>query len=162
MAVARFLYHKAYPSFAANLVVKLLSTKAEETVLVEEHKLLKCFGTAASNATDTRYLLPSTRTVQALLKCLGTCRHPSTHMVRWCHLERHQVSRNGTGDRSLQVRHFKVVRNRQINGQLVRHFRVACNFPIMQGKRQILTSVLARGLVHHPQNNNNNVSSATG
>ena len=49
MAVARFLYHKAYPSFAANLVVKLLSTKAEGSVLVEEHKLLKCYGAAASN-----------------------------------------------------------------------------------------------------------------
>lgn len=50
MAVTRFLYYKATPSFAANLVVKLLSTKAEEAVLVEEQKLIKCFGAAASNA----------------------------------------------------------------------------------------------------------------
>lgn len=159
MAVTRFLYYKATPSFAANLVVKLLSTKAEEAVLVEEQKLIKCFGAAASNA--YRHLLPSTRTVQALLKCQSTCRRLRTHMVRWCHLDRHQVSCNGTGDRSLQVRYFKVACNPQINGLLIRHFRVACNSPIMQDKRQVLTSVLARDLAH-PRINNSNVTDATG
>ena len=59
MAVTRFLYQKANPSFAANLVVKLLSTKAEEAVLVEETKLIRCFGAAASNA--YRHQAPTTQ-----------------------------------------------------------------------------------------------------
>lgn len=47
MILSRFHANKANPIFAASLILKLLSSKEEETILDKEQKLLKQFGTGA-------------------------------------------------------------------------------------------------------------------
>ena len=44
LILSRFHLHKAKPSFAAALVLKLVCTKEEETILEKEQKLMKRFG----------------------------------------------------------------------------------------------------------------------